>query len=79
LLIIIYLYAKGLGEPLRFATARAPEVRSAVARSRRAIRSITFAARTRGAMRLRWFRYYPSRKNTQKKLISGQKKAQPKI
>jgi hypothetical protein len=30
-----------LGEPLRFATARAPEVRSAVARLRRAIRSIT--------------------------------------
>jgi hypothetical protein len=39
-----------LGEPLR----------GALRRSRRAIRSITFALR-RKRLALRWFRYYPSR------------------
>ncbi len=41
----------------RFAPLRAPLVRG---RSRRAIRSITFALR-RKRLALRWFRFYPSR------------------
>jgi hypothetical protein len=44
-----------LGEPLRRG------VPSALACSRRAIRSITFAL-TASRFRARWFRYYPSRK-----------------
>jgi hypothetical protein len=53
-----------LGEPLRGRTYGAP-------RSRRAIRSITFApsASLRSPLSLRWFRYYPSRKKSPSKLI----------
>jgi hypothetical protein len=56
-LFAIYIFSNVvyLGEPLRRGVLA---LRAALACSRRAIRSITFAARFALA---RWFRYYPSR------------------